>query len=178
MSTIIFIIWAYLITENRNKVKNPLRKIATDFQGVRKALFQMRCGRGVQRKLCGFPKFPRDGERLTAPTGWAMRSGRAHRKAKKFGQGRPNTRGVAQKISLSDRGGRRRFYGVTQILSISNTPRYYTYRYKLLTELSTFRFTFAAWVSKSLYYFPPPLLLASSTLSQTILASTRSLMST
>lgn len=102
----------------------------------------------------------------------------ACRKAKKIGARRQNREGVGRKRSLSDRGCLTQYGGVTQILSISNTHRYYTYRYKLLTELSTFRFTFAAWVSKSLYYFPPPLLLASSTLSLTILASTRSWTST
>ena len=97
-----------------------------------------------------------------------------NRKAKKFGQGRPNPRGVAQKRSLSDRGGRRRIlWGNPNTEHVS-----YTYRFTVPTELSTFRFTFAAWVSKSLYYFPPPFYLASSTLSQTILASTRSWTST
>lgn len=102
----------------------------------------------------------------------------ACRKAQKFGARRQNREGVGQKRSLSDRGCGTQYGGVTQNIFTSSTPRYYTYRYKLLTELSTFRFTFAAWVSKSLYYFPPPFCSASSTLSQTILASTRRLTST
>ncbi len=75
-----------------------------------------------------------------------------NQKAKKFGTADGNARGVGRKRSLSDRG------VLLQILCCyPNTEHVsYTYRFTVPTELSTFRFTFAAWVSKSLYYFPPP----------------------
>ena len=97
-----------------------------------------------------------------------------NRKAKKFGQGRPNPRGGWPKKYHFPIG------GPAQILGGNPNTEHvsYTYRFTVPTELSTFRFTFAAWVSKSLYYFPPPFYLASSTLSLTILASTRSWTST
>ena len=100
------------------------------------------------------------------------------RKAQKIGTGGQNPRGVGQKKSLSDRGPAARCGGVTQDIYTSNTPRYYTYRYKLLLKMSTFRFTFATWVSRSHYYSPPPFCSASSTFSLTILASTRNWTST
>ncbi len=111
-------------------------------------------------------------------TGARARTSTRGRKAQKIGASRPNPRGVGQKRSLSDRGCVTRCGGVTQNLYTSSTPRYYTYRYKLLLKLSTFKFTFATWVSRSPYYFPPPFYSASSTFSLTILESIRNWTST
>jgi hypothetical protein len=82
-----------------------------------------------------------------------MRS--THPKGQKFGAKRQMHNPMGEKRSVFPTAGKTQYGGITQNLSTSGTPRYYTHRYKPHNNLSAYKLITTVYKSCALYLYLP-----------------------